>query len=226
MRGKVELVGFLRELGDACKIEIVGFFHTDFYVEASQIVVVLRKALLLGIALGVCLILVYLVDIVVGEFVDAEVVSYKALEKVHQFIRLGREIRHSHHRQRLFHQFTLGGIVINKHHTVESNVQFFSQFPDILVFTLPVDAMCADMLTLDRHKRIGIPQFLHISLIVFAAQGKYHAAFAQFHQALLPIQKGIARIVATDFDAFCSVFAKNAAPKGVVEVENKAFFAA
>ena len=71
-----------------------------------------------------------------------------------------------------------------------------------------------------------LPSLLHIGSIIFATHGKYHTVVLELKQSLLPPQKGIAGIVAPDFNAFNALFAEHATPKRVVEVKHQAFLSA
>ena len=64
-----------------------------------------------------------------------------------------------------------------------------------------------------------------IDMLVLAADCEQHAAHLQFQKRNLKPLKGQSHLGLTDFDVIGAVFSENAAPDGIVEVDDDAFHA-
>ena len=194
-------------------------------VQAVEVVLKVDKTRLLGTAHGVGLVLRGLGAVLIGHGIDAEIAVYQLLEERHELVRFVGEIGHRDLGQHLLDQFTLGGIVVDKDHAVQTDIQFGGQLSQVGRLVVPVDAQGAEVLALEHHRRVFVPCLLHVGFIVLAAHRQDHACRRELRQGFLPHVVGLAGIVPAQRDAIDAVLAQDPTPQGIVQIQDKALLA-
>ena len=116
------------------------------------------------------------------------------------------------------------GVVIEKHHRVETNVQDGLDGAYVVYFCLPVGLEHGYVVELQDHVGMMLKRLPGCFLVVFRGHADDDAALAQFLYPHLELSEGFSDAQSvTQLDAFYAVVANDSAPDGVVEVEDEAF---
>ena len=116
--------------------------------------------------LGICLVLLCLLFILIGNRINLEVILYQLFEEYWQFVWLSGKVRHAHHWQYLPDEFALSRVIIYKDKGVKTNVQFPSKFLNVRRLISPIDSIRGEMLFLQYHERILLPCVKHILFVI------------------------------------------------------------
>ena len=128
------------------------------------------------------------------------------------------------------HGFAFMGAVIKKDKTVEPDIDLLRQLANILRLWGPVDAMGNEIIFVQNNAGM-VGKRRDGGGIVFAQDCEDHALALEAQKLVLHGFKGIAGEIIATLQAGDAIFAKNAAPHGVIEINGQhlgrtAFFGA
>ncbi len=138
--------------------------------------------------------------------------------------RILRQLRHRNLRNHAAHQIPFKGIVIQKYHRIHADVQRLLNCADIAGLILPIGNEHGEVLQAQYHLRMLLKGFLRRPLVVLAAHRQKDPPIFQFLQPCLKIREGMSGAQFSDLDAAQAIIPNNAAPKGIVQVNDDTLF--
>ncbi|OQA00443.1 MAG: hypothetical protein BWY70_00706 [Bacteroidetes bacterium ADurb.Bin408] len=114
--------------------------------------------------------------------------------------------------------------VVNKDHGIVSYVEGVFDGFNVFGFVFPVSYKYGKVVSFQHHIRVFFEYFFSNIFVIFTAYGQDNAPVFEFFQPVLKFCKGLTYAKISDLNVFDAVVAYNASPKGVIEVEDNAFF--
>ena len=133
-----------------------------------------------------------------------------------------REGQHVDLRDELPDDLALGGVVVGEHERVEPDRELRREPSQVRRLVVPVDGERRDVVQTQTHLRVPFEDLADVRLVILRGDREDDAALLQLEHVLLERDEGLAEPVAAECDAIDPVVADDAAPEGVVEVEDEA----
>ena len=139
------------------------------------------------------------------------------------FQRVPGQIDDRNLRKRGAHLLALKGIVVKEGERIDADVQLLRDFTQILRLVCPINTHGREVLCPHQHPRMLFDRFHGVVEIILAAHGEQNSLARQVEQCALQDLISRARIFRANLNAGHAVFADDAAPQRVVEIDGQNF---
>src|SRR5262249_6521186 len=109
----------------------------------------------------------------------------------------------------------------NEHDGVKTEVQLLDHIDDVRRLVIPVDAPCREVVQSQDHLRMPLDRLERHGLVVLTNDREYYSSSGQGLQLSLKVHKRLAtRIVPSEREILPALISHDAAPQGVVQVDD------
>src|SRR5450631_355855 len=222
LSGRIELIGLVDELRDPRYIDVLDGAIDSGHVQAGEVVVKIMRRAPVGFTnqiFGISLRALAVVrreggGLEVSRLCDAFDISGHVV----------RQFRDGDHGQRLAHCGTFRRVVVDEHQAVDSEFELRGDHAKVFGLWLPIGGKSGKILAAQNHFGVFVDRAARDIGVVLRAHREYDTALRQILGVALQREMRLAsgRAFAED-DALNAVIADDAAPQGVVEIEDEAF---
>src|SRR5580700_1329253 len=217
--GQVELIGLVRELSDAFKINGPKGLDFSAHLQRIQIIFVSGELRFKRSTLNVAGIKCGSPKVLIGERDGFKVSA--VLDGRGVACNIVAWFGHSDDGELGGHKRAFGWVVVKEDEAIDSEIEFLRNGANVFVFVVPVRLEAGDVLELENGAGVAKSGPGDV-LVVLRANGKQHATVTKRQTVLL--EGGIRfpnRSFSADLNLINAVVANDASPKSVVEVEDE-----
>ena len=222
-RRQVELVGLVRQLGNALDVERLKALDRGRHFKAVEILAVVGKRRLCLGALGVLVVKLGLFQVLFGKGRDLKIAAVvEGLDVVFGPVQRG----HGHTGHLRGHDGALRRVVVGKDKAVRAQIQLGRDGLQVQVLRVPV-GLDGDEIIGAQHAVRVVQARQRVGLVVFGVNGQDDAD--GFQRLAVALELGVDLTLGhlgADGQAIHAVVADDAAPERIVQVEHKRLFVA
>ena len=135
---------------------------------------------------------------------------------------VGGNFDDGHFRQLAADPLALHGAIVIKRQRVEADAQLFGDGAQAGCLVAPMDLGRGKILPVEHHVGVMLEDLPHFRFIILAGDGQQNAAVAQGADGLLEVPVDPAGVIPAERDSSRPGLAEDAAPQGVVQIQNQA----